>query len=82
MSGLLTISATEAKNSFGKCIEHAHREPVCVQRTGRNSVVIIDYAEYERLMSMEDAYWAMRASMGETSGFIGSDAAMQIALTE
>ena len=76
MIKLLTISATEAKNRLGEYIEQAHREPVRVQKSGRNSVVIVDNAEYERLASIEDAYWGMKATLAAASGFIGSDASM------
>ncbi len=75
MANILTISATEAKSRLGEYIEQAHREPVRVQKSGRNSVVILDNAEYERLTAMEDAYWGMKASLAKASGFIGTEAA-------
>ncbi len=43
-------------------------EPVMVQESGRNSVVIIAATEYERLISIEDAYWAARAVKAESGG--------------
>ena len=77
MNKLLTITATDAKNRLGEYIEQAHREPVRVQKSGRNSVVIVDSAEYDRLISIEDAYWGMKAKLAEASGFLGTNAAME-----
>lgn len=42
------ITSTEAQNQFGKLIEDAQKEPVMVQKNGRDQVVIMsadDYAE-------------------------------------
>lgn len=44
-----TITATDAKNRFGQVLEEAQREPVRVQKSGRDVAVIISAAEYERL---------------------------------
>ena len=73
MGTMLTISATEAKNRLGEYIDRAHRAPVLVQRAGRDSVVIIDSAEYERLMAVEDAYWGMRAMAAKEEGFLSAE---------
>ena len=64
-----TIAATEAKNKFGMVMDSALVEPVLVQKSGRSSVIILSIAEYERLTTIEDAYWAARAVKAEASGF-------------
>jgi prevent-host-death family protein len=64
-----TINATEVKNKFGAVMDIAQAEPVMIQKSGRSSVVMLSAAEYERLMMMEDAYWAARAVKAEASGF-------------
>ena len=63
------ITATEAKNKLGAVIDAALVEPVMVEKSGRNSVVIMAASEYERLTGMEDAYWAARAIKAESGGF-------------
>jgi hypothetical protein len=40
-----------------------------VEKCGRNSVVIIAATEYDRLIAMDDAYWAARAVKAEAGGF-------------
>jgi antitoxin Phd len=64
-----TISATEAKNRLGAVMDSALVEPVMIEKSGRNSVVILSANEYERLLAMEDAYWASRAIKAEAGGF-------------
>jgi prevent-host-death family protein len=73
---MVTISATEAKNRLGEYIEQAHRAPVMVQKAGRNSVVIVDSAEYERLVAMEDAYWGERAMAAKEAGYLSPEESM------
>ncbi len=64
-----TFTATEAKNKLGAVMDSALVEPVMVEKSGRNSVVILSAHEYERLLAIEDAYWAARAIKAEAGGF-------------
>jgi prevent-host-death family protein len=64
-----TITATEAKNKLGAVMDSALVEPVMIEKSGRNCVVIMAASEYERLIAMEDAYWAARAVKAEAGGF-------------
>jgi prevent-host-death family protein len=50
---MITVASTELKNQLGRVIEQAKREPVLVQSYGRDSVVILDCAEYARLRQIE-----------------------------
>ncbi len=68
-----TIAATEVKNKFGMVMDTALVEPVMVQKSGRSAVVMLSVTEYERLIAIEDAYWAARAAKAEASGFASSD---------
>ena len=68
-----TITATEAKNKLGAVMDSALTEPVMIEKSGRNSVVILSASEYERLTAMEDAYWAARAVKAEAGGFATAD---------
>lgn len=58
---MITVTASEVKNKFGQIMEQARREPVLVQSHGRNSVVILDHVEYERLRRLEDLRLGERA---------------------
>jgi prevent-host-death family protein len=46
---MTTITATDAKNKFGQVLEEAQREPVRIQKSGRDVAVLLSAAEYERL---------------------------------
>lgn len=64
-------TASYVKNNLGAVIDAALREPVAIQRSGRNTVVMIAYEDYEALVALSDRYWAERALQAEKSGFIG-----------
>lgn len=44
-----TLSASDAKNRFGKMIDMAQAEPVRVQRQGRDVAVVLSPEEFRRL---------------------------------
>ncbi len=43
------ITATELKNHLGHYLHQAYREPVIISKTGRPSVVMLAYTDYDRL---------------------------------
>lgn len=49
------ITATDAKNRFGQVLEEAQREPVRIQKSGRDVAVLVSAAEYQRLKEAESA---------------------------
>lgn len=51
---MLYESATHTKNHLGEIIDAALREPVCIQRSGRNTVVMMAYEEYLELIAAAD----------------------------
>jgi antitoxin Phd len=79
-AGGLTMktSATEIKNHFGEYLDEAKLEPVMIEKMGRPVAVMISNKEYERLLAIEDAYWAHRAIAAEKEGFIGAKASMKL----
>jgi prevent-host-death family protein len=48
---LKSISARDAKNSFGMLIDAARAEPVTIEKHGRPVVVVMSVEEYERLVT-------------------------------
>jgi len=72
----MEATATEVKNKFGKFSDIARKEPVIVEKTGRKTIVLIAFEEYERLTQMEDAYWAEKAARAETGGYVGPEQSM------
>jgi prevent-host-death family protein len=46
-----TMSAKDAKNSFGLLLDQARAEPVQVEKHGRPVVVVMSVEEFEKLSS-------------------------------
>lgn len=49
---MIIVAATDLKNKLGQIIDQARREPVLVQSHGRDTVVILDHAEFARLCQL------------------------------
>jgi len=43
-----TMQATEARNNFGKLLEDAISGPMVVQKNGRDMVVVVSKADFDR----------------------------------
>jgi prevent-host-death family protein len=52
---MITVTAAEFQRRFGRYREAAHREPVAITSHGRESVVLLSAAEYERLKRQDRA---------------------------
>jgi prevent-host-death family protein len=46
---MVEVSATDAKNKFGKLLEMARKEPVRIQKNGRDVAVMVSAEDYRRL---------------------------------
>ncbi|MGI0481145.1 type II toxin-antitoxin system Phd/YefM family antitoxin [Geminocystis sp. CENA526] len=44
-----TLTATEAKNSFGMLLDWARQEPVLIEKQGRQVAIMLSVEEYQRL---------------------------------
>lgn len=49
------FTATEAKNRFGEVLDEAANEPVEIRKNGRPFRVILDAAEFQRLVEASQA---------------------------
>ena len=67
---MLTTTATEIKNAFGRFLEVVQLEPVFIKRSGRASAVMLSNTEYERLRAIEDRYWGEKAQQALDEGFL------------
>ncbi len=47
-----TVSANEAKQSLGRILDAAQREPVVIQKHNRDVAVVISPKEYDRLRAI------------------------------
>jgi prevent-host-death family protein len=50
-----SMSARDAKNSFGKLIDMARAEPVAIEKHGRTVVVMLSIESYQMLRAGEGA---------------------------
>jgi len=66
-----TMTATEAKNSFGELLDDAKTRPIKIEKNGRAVAVVLSAEEYDRLESIEDAYWGRQAKEALKEGTIG-----------
>lgn len=67
---MLSAASAVVKNAFGRFIEAALVEPVLIKRSGRAAVVMLSYAEFERLKGIEDEAWANKAKQALQEGFL------------
>ena len=70
----MQITATELKNRLGQYLDIAETDPVIVEKSGRVKSVLISNATYEKLLAYEDAYWASKAKIAESEGYLGTKA--------
>ena len=70
---MTTVNATFAKQNFGACIADAAKHPVVIEKSGRPSVVMISYEEYQRLNELEDAMWLQRAQASAAGGYLSTE---------
>ncbi len=68
---MITETATEAKTRFGQILEKSQKEPVLIEKSGREYSVLLSYEEYKRLSALEDSYWVQMANAAKTEGFVG-----------
>lgn len=62
-----TMSAREAKNSFGLMIDTARAEPIPIEKHRRGVVIVISVEEYERLSLPEDSTVRVEREAGEAT---------------
>lgn len=67
-----TETATQAKIHFGEILEASTHEPIVIQKSGRNVVVMLSYDEYQRIVCFEDEYWLMAAKQAKAEGMLSA----------
>jgi antitoxin Phd len=73
-----TATATDVKDKFGEYLEHARSEAIEVRKTGRPVAVLLAWDEYERLMALDEAWWADQARKAEKRGYAGPASTMKL----
>lgn len=69
----MDVTATEFKRKLGQYLDAAERDPVIIKKSGRAKSVLMSFDRYNRLMELEDAYWAQQAKQAEAGGYLGEE---------
>ena len=70
-TAMTSMTAGDAKRSFGVLLDRAQREPVTITKNGREVAVLVSKEDFERLEALEDAYWGSLAEAARKEGSIG-----------
>jgi antitoxin Phd len=74
----MNVSATELKARLGRYLEIVAKEPVFIEKNGRNTAVIISTEEYQKFISLDDMYWGALAMQAKQEGVYQGDAMQRI----
>jgi antitoxin Phd len=72
----MNVTATELKNRLGQYLEASQVEPVIIEKSGRESSVVLSKRRYDELCELEDKLWDLKAVSAEKEGFM-NDAEVQ-----
>ena len=69
----MRVNATRFKNNLGQYLESSIKEPVIVEKSGRDCAVLVSFETFEKLSHYEDFYWGRLAAQAESEGYLGTD---------
>ena len=74
----MNVTTTELKNRLGKYLEAAQLEPVIIEKSGRESSVVLSKRRYDQLVELEDKFWDIKAQEAEKEGFMSEEETRQL----
>jgi len=74
----MNVTATELKNRLGQYLDAAQLEPVIIEKSGRESSVVLSKRRYDELVELEDILWDIKAQQAEKEGFLGDEETRQL----
>ena len=63
--------STEAKDNFGELLDNSRKEPVKITRNNKEIAVVVSIEEYNRLIDLENSWFASKAKEASKQGYIG-----------
>lgn len=72
-STMRTMSATVFRRRLGAHLKQLAREPVTIEKGGRPVAVVVSVHEWERLQTLDDAWWARAVDSSRGRGFLSTD---------
>jgi prevent-host-death family protein len=71
------MTATKVKTNFGEALLSSMRQPLKIQKNGKDVAVLLSIKEYE-LYEMEDKIWFEIAKKAEKGGYVGTEASKKL----
>ena len=72
MNKMKTMTATDAKQSFGSLLSMVEKEPVTIQKTNKDVAVVISARQYQELKRMQDIVYGEAAKLAIKEGIISA----------
>ena len=67
-----TMTATDAKQSFGSLLSMVEKEPVTIQKTNKDVAVVISAQQYQELKRIQDIVYGEAAKLAIKEGIISA----------
>lgn len=78
----MNVKATELKTRLGRYLDASIKEPVFIEKSGRQFAVLMSIEEYEKITAlftaMEDKYWGELAMQAKEEGVFQGDAMAEL----
>ena len=72
MNKMKTMTATDAKQSFGSLLSMVEKEPVTIQKTNKDVAVVISAQQYQELKRIQDIVYGEAAKLAIKEGIISA----------
>ena len=70
---MLKVKEHDVAQQLDACLQRALTQPLVIEPAGRDAVVMLSLAEYERLQEVEDEHWAACARRANQEGYLDHD---------
>lgn len=79
---MLKVKEDEVAQELDTWVRRALTQPLVIEPAGRDAVVMLSLAEFERLQEAEDQHWAECARRANTEGYLDHDHEVRQRLAE
>ncbi|MBA5607089.1 hypothetical protein H3H36_17160 [Duganella sp. FT3S] len=79
---MLKVKEDEVARELDTWLQRALTQPLVIEPAGRDAVVMLSLAEFERLQDVDDEHWAACARRANTAGYLDHDHEVRQRLAE
>ena len=79
---MLKLKQDAGAQEFDSLLRQALTHPLVIEPAGRDAVVMLSLAEFERLQQADDEHWAACARRANTEGYLDHDHEVRRRLAE